>query len=129
MDAPGGTWSTPAISIVAPTGINAYYTTATAAYPTQSGTTQSCGKYYQVVSGDDCATVDLRFGINFTQLQSLNSYLNTNCSNLWLNYDICVAPVSTPIVSTDGFCGVGVTCIGSGFGKSVPLFLLPLYLK
>ena len=87
------------------------------AYPTQSGTTQSCGKYYQVVSGDDCATVDLRFGINFTQLQSLNSYLNTNCSNLWLQYDICVAPVSTPTVSIDGFCGVGVTCTGSGFGK------------
>jgi len=117
LGAPGGTWTIPSVAITTPTGTAAYYTTAAAAYPTQSGTTESCGQYYKVVSGDDCATVDLRFGINFTQLQSLNSYLNTDCTNLWLNYDICVAPVSMPAISTDGSCGVGVTCTGSGFGE------------
>lgn len=117
MEAPGGTWTTPSVTITAPTGTVLYYTTATPAYPTQSGTTESCGKYYQVVSGDDCATVNLRFGLNITQLQSLNTYLDDNCSNLWLDYDVCVAPVSAPTVSSDGSCGVGVTCAESGFGK------------
>lgn len=117
MEAPGGTWTTPSVTITAPMGTALYYTTATPAYPTQSGTTERCGKYYQVVSGDDCATVNLRFGLNVTQLQSLNTYLDDKCSNLWLNYDVCVAPVSAPTVSSDGSCGVGVTCAESGFGK------------
>ncbi|KAJ5051239.1 hypothetical protein NUH16_003435 [Penicillium rubens] len=95
MEAPGGTWTTPSVTITAPTGTASYYTTATPAYPTQSGTTESCGKYYQ----------------------SLNTYLDDNCSNLWLDYDVCVAPVSAPTVSSDGSCGVGVTCAESGFGK------------
>ncbi|KAJ5465375.1 hypothetical protein N7530_009162 [Penicillium desertorum] len=80
MEAPGGTWTTPSVTITAPTGTALYYTTATPAYPTQSGTTESCGKYYQVVSGDDCATVNLRFGFDISQLQSLNTYLDDNCS-------------------------------------------------
>lgn len=117
MEAPGGIWTTPSVTITAPTGTASYYTTATPAYPTQSGTTESCGKYYQVVSGDVCATVNLGFGLNITQLQSLNTYLDDNCSNLWLDYDVCVAPVSAPTVSSDGSCGVGVTCAESGFGK------------
>ncbi|KAJ6133732.1 hypothetical protein N7523_000054 [Penicillium sp. IBT 18751x] len=117
MEAPGGTWTAPSVTITAPTGTDLYYTTATPAYPTQNGTTESCGKYYQVVSGDDCATVNVRFGLNITQLRSLNTYLDDNCSNLWLDYDICVAPVSTPTVSSDGSCGVGVTCAESEFGK------------
>ncbi|KAJ5853015.1 hypothetical protein N7534_005558 [Penicillium rubens] len=89
-----------------PQALPSYYTTATPAYPTQSGTTESCGKYYQVVSGDVCATVNLGFGLNITQLQSLNTYLDDNCSNLWLDYDVCVAPVSAPTVSSDGSCAV-----------------------
>ncbi|CAG8897085.1 unnamed protein product [Penicillium egyptiacum] len=121
MEAPGGTWTAPSVTITAPTGTALYYTTATPAYPTQSGTTESCGKYYQVVSGDDCATVNLRFGLNITQLQSLNTYLDDNCSNLWLDYDVCVAPVSAPTVSSDGSCGAGVTCAESGFGKEYVL--------
>jgi hypothetical protein len=68
MEAPGGIWTTPLVTIIAPTGTALYYATATPAYPTQSGTTESCGKYYQVVLGHDCATVNLRFGLNVTQL-------------------------------------------------------------
>ena len=117
MQAPGGTYPSPSITIAAPTGTAAYYTTATAAYPTQSGTIDDCGLYYQVVAGDDCSSIDLRFGITFTQLQTWNTYLNDNCTNLWLNYDICVAEVSQPTVSTDGSCGLGVTCTGSNFGR------------
>ncbi|PLB55789.1 hypothetical protein P170DRAFT_347218 [Aspergillus steynii IBT 23096] len=117
MEAPGGTWTTPSVTITAPTGTALYYTTAIPAYPTQSGTTESCGKYYQIASGDNCATVNLRFGLNITELPSLNTYLDRTCSNLWIGYDICVAPVSTPTASSDGSCGVGVTCAGSEFGS------------
>uniref|UniRef100_A0A093V8Z9 LysM and putative peptidoglycan-binding domain-containing protein 2 n=1 Tax=Talaromyces marneffei PM1 TaxID=1077442 RepID=A0A093V8Z9_TALMA len=116
LQAPGGTYPSPSVTIVAPTG-TAYYTTATPAYPTQSGTITDCGLYYQVGTSDDCSTVDLRFGITFSQLKKLNTYLDDSCSNLWLNYDICVAEVVQPAISTDGSCGLGVTCIGSTFGS------------
>ncbi|KAF7137081.1 hypothetical protein CNMCM5793_006969 [Aspergillus hiratsukae] len=82
LQAPGGTWATPPVAITAPTGTSQYFTTATPAYPTQNGTTSDCGKYYQVSTGDDCATVDLRFGLNFTTLQALNTFLDDTCSNL-----------------------------------------------
>lgn len=116
--APGGTFPKPNATITAPgaTGEPTYYTAATAAYPTQTGTISECGDYYLVVAGDDCATVDLRFGLNYTQLQEYNTYLDATCSNLWLNYDICVAPVTAQTVSTDGTCPLGVTCVGSAFG-------------
>ncbi|KAF9250461.1 hypothetical protein DTO013E5_5510 [Penicillium roqueforti] len=101
--APGGTFPKPNATITAPgaTGEPTYYTAATAAYPTQSGTISECGNYYLVVAGDDCSTIDLRFGLNFSQLQEYNPYLNSTCGNLWLNYDICVAPVTPETVSTD----------------------------
>ncbi|KAI1454309.1 hypothetical protein F4805DRAFT_326492 [Annulohypoxylon moriforme] len=116
--APGGTYPKPNATITAPgaTGSPTYYTAATPAYPTQSGTISECGNYYLVVSGDNCWTVDQRFGLNFSQLQSYNTYLDDDCLNLWLKYDICVAPVTPQTVSTDGTCPAGVTCVGSGFG-------------
>ncbi|CAI7594905.1 unnamed protein product [Penicillium glandicola] len=116
--APGGTFPKPNATITAPgaTGQATYYTATTAAYPTQTGTIDECGEYYLVVAGDDCSTIDLRFGLNFTQLQEYNTYLNSTCGNLWLNYDICVAPVTPQTVSTDGTCPPGVTCEGSAFG-------------
>lgn len=49
----------------------------------------------------------------------LNTQLWDNCTNLWLNYDYCVYPVTQPPLSTNGLCGpdhgYGV-CEGSGFG-------------
>jgi hypothetical protein len=116
--APGGTFPKPNATVTAPgaTGAPTYYTAATAAYPTQSGTISECGNYYLVVAGDDCSTIDLRFGLNFSQLQEYNPYLNSTCGNLWLNYDICVAPVTPETVSTDGTCPPGVTCVESAFG-------------
>ncbi|KAJ5774825.1 hypothetical protein N7457_009721 [Penicillium paradoxum] len=103
QSAPGGTFPKPNATITAPgaTGAPTYYTAATAAYPTQSGTISECGNYYLVVAGDDCPTIDLRFGLNFSQLQEYNPYLNSTCGNLWLDYDICVAPVTPETVSTD----------------------------
>ncbi|ROW14910.1 hypothetical protein VPNG_03306 [Cytospora leucostoma] len=123
-EAPGGTFPSPTTSIYAQTGTT-YYTTATPAYPTQSGSIHDCGSYYLVVSGDDCYTVDVQFGITFAQLQEYNTFLDANCTNLWLNYDVCVGEVTPPTVSTDGTCGVGVTCEDSGFGDYVPITIFP----
>lgn len=116
--APGGTYPKPNATITAPgaTGSAIFYTAATPAAPTQSGSITECGEYYLVVAGDDCQGVDQRFGINFTQLQTYNTYLDDSCTNLWINYDVCVAPVTPQTVSTDGTCPAGVTCVGSAFG-------------
>ncbi|RDW80989.1 hypothetical protein BP5796_05687 [Coleophoma crateriformis] len=71
--APGGTYIPPTSKIVALTATSAYYTTASASNPTSSGTTKSCGKYYNVVAGDNCNVVCLNNGISFTQLRALNT--------------------------------------------------------
>ncbi|KAF4634252.1 hypothetical protein G7Y89_g3857 [Cudoniella acicularis] len=108
QQAPGGTYPPPVASLYAPTGTSAYYTTAQPAAPTQSGTIPDCGRYYLVMAGDSCNGVALQAGINFTQLQSFNTYLNNACTNLWLSYDVCIAKVTPPSVSKDGTCGPGM---------------------
>ncbi|KAJ5768992.1 hypothetical protein N7520_003551 [Penicillium odoratum] len=115
--APRGTYPKPNATITAPsaTGQATYYIVATTAYPTQSRTIEECGNYYLVVASDDCSTINLRFGLNFSQLQKYNTYLKSTCGNLWLNYDICVAPVTPKTVSTDGTCPAGVTYVRSAF--------------
>ncbi|RMZ89343.1 hypothetical protein DV736_g3420, partial [Chaetothyriales sp. CBS 134916] len=135
---PPGGLGTPTGVISAPTALGQYTTTATASEPTQSGTTADCGLYYNVVSGDTCSSINVRFELNTTLLWQLNPELYTNCTNLWLGYAVCVAPVtpsnttSTPTtsstssttsptgsVSTNGLCGPSngyMTCPGSNFG-------------
>ncbi|KAL2821417.1 hypothetical protein BDW59DRAFT_150071 [Aspergillus cavernicola] len=115
---PGGRFK-PSGVISAPTGAGEYFETATPAEPTQTGTTEDCGRYYKVVSGDTCNSIALRFGITFVDLQSLNTQIWDNCTNLWLDYDVCVAPVSEATISEDGTCGPShgdTICEGSSFG-------------
>lgn len=115
---PGGHY-VPSGVIYAPTAAGSYYTTASASAPTQSGTVQDCGLYYNVVSGDTCNEIALRFGINFTSFQTLNPEINDQCTNLWLNYAVCVAPVTPAPLSTNGACGPAwghATCTGTNFG-------------
>jgi hypothetical protein len=136
--APGGTYIPPTGAIVAPTATSAYYTTASASQPTSSGTTKSCGKYYNVVAGDNCNVVCLNNGISLAQFEALNTQvclhipngtyahltssfqLYSNCTNLWTGYAYCVANVTAVPISTDGTCGPGnsqfATCTGSSFG-------------
>lgn len=107
-------------SAYAPTATTAYHTTATPATPTQSGSVIACGLYYKVVSGDTCNQICLIYGITFAQLQKLNSYLNNDCTNLWLGYSVCVAEVAPEPVSTNGLCGPSndfATCNGTSFGS------------
>ncbi|KAL4902739.1 hypothetical protein BDW74DRAFT_169329 [Aspergillus multicolor] len=95
---PGGRFKASGV-IAAPTGPGEYFTTAIPAQPTQVGTIESCGRYYSVVSGDT---------------------IRDDCTNLWLDYDVCVAPVSKTAVSEDGTCGPShdnTVCEGSSFGE------------
>ncbi|KAM0449210.1 hypothetical protein ACHAO4_007874 [Trichoderma viride] len=106
--------------IYAPTAAGSYYTTASPSIPTQSGTVDSCGLFYNVVAGDTCNEIALRFGINFTDFQTLNPEINSGCTNLWLSYAVCVAPVTPSPLSTNGTCGPAwdhATCTGTNFGK------------
>ncbi|KAL2830491.1 hypothetical protein BDW59DRAFT_177835 [Aspergillus cavernicola] len=115
---PGGRFKASGV-IAAPTGPGEYFTTAIPAQPTQAGTIESCGRYYSVVSGDTCNSIALRFGITFPDFQDLNPEIRDDCTNLWLDYDVCVAPVSSTTVSEDGTCGPShdnTVCEGSSFG-------------
>ncbi|KAL2850523.1 hypothetical protein BJX68DRAFT_255207 [Aspergillus pseudodeflectus] len=56
-------------------------------------TTTSCGAYYDVVAGDDCGNIELKYAISLKDLLFLNQGLWENCTNLWANASYCVAPV------------------------------------
>lgn len=101
---PGGHFSGTGV-IYAPTAAGSYYSTATPAEPTQSGTISDCGLFYNVVSGDTCNSITLRFGISTVELQKLNTFIWDNCTNLWLDNSVCVAEVSAAPTSTNGACG------------------------
>ncbi|ORY13820.1 hypothetical protein BCR34DRAFT_534999 [Clohesyomyces aquaticus] len=119
MGPPGGHWVSNS-TILAPTSAGQYYTTATPLWPTQTGSVADCGKYHQVVDGDTCNLVCLLYGITFDILRKLNTYLNKDCTNLWLKSSVCVAQVSPMPVSQDGLCGPlnnYATCTGSTFGS------------
>ncbi|KAF7316288.1 hypothetical protein MIND_00147500 [Mycena indigotica] len=76
--------------------------------PTVAGTTSNCGRYYQVKQGDICNSVVLANSISLPDFLVLNPEIDTNCTNLWLDYYYCVAafpPLSTvsapPVVTTN----------------------------
>ncbi|CAK5269211.1 unnamed protein product [Mycena citricolor] len=60
--------------------------------PTAPGTTNQCGKYYQVGQGDICNTVVLANSISLPDFVTMNPEIDANCTNLWLSYYYCVAP-------------------------------------
>ncbi|KAF9559712.1 hypothetical protein CPC08DRAFT_637416, partial [Agrocybe pediades] len=60
--------------------------------PTVNGTTSNCGRYYKVQDGDICNTVVLANQISLSDFLLLNPEIDEECSNLWLNYNYCVAP-------------------------------------
>lgn len=86
-DPPGGvvTLDSPAYN---PTGTTGYYATATPSNPKPSGTTDSCGLYHSVVSGDVCQTVCFRYSITLDQFRALNVEILPDCSNLWVGYSV-----------------------------------------
>ncbi|RDW70662.1 uncharacterized protein DSM5745_08173 [Aspergillus mulundensis] len=64
--------------------------------PTMPGIAENCDQFYQISPGDQCGTIAQRHGITTGQLLSWNSEINADCTNLWLDYYICVhVPGST----------------------------------
>lgn len=89
--------------------------------PTAGGSSSYCGEYYRVESGQDCGTIEQRFGIDLKDLcvffRSKNShtfatdrpcslFLNpevlANCTNLLADTYYCVEPVGA-ISSYSGY--------------------------
>ncbi|PSK53207.1 hypothetical protein B9Z65_3407 [Elsinoe australis] len=65
-------------------------TAVTPPAPTQSGVSSKCNKYYKVVEGDSCPSIQAQFGVTLTQLYEWNPSIGADCSNMWLNYAVCV---------------------------------------
>ncbi|KAL2820421.1 hypothetical protein BJX63DRAFT_380755 [Aspergillus granulosus] len=63
------------------------------------GIVDNCDGFYKVSSGDQCGTIAQAHGITTAQLRSWNSEINAECSNLWLDYYICVHIAGAPTTS------------------------------
>ncbi|KAL3954153.1 hypothetical protein ACCO45_012109 [Purpureocillium lilacinum] len=58
--------------------------------PTQPGLAENCDKFHKVVDGDSCDDIEAKAGISHAQFAKWNPYINGKCSNLWLDYYVCV---------------------------------------
>ncbi|EGD89384.2 hypothetical protein H112_03004 [Trichophyton rubrum D6] len=58
--------------------------------PTQPGLAKDCDKFHLVVSGDNCYSIQTKYGISTDQFKAWNPYINAECSNLWADYYVCV---------------------------------------
>ena len=90
------------------TGTDTFNTPVPIPTSTVPNTTLNCGEYYLVQTGDDCSTISLKFNIALTDFLFLNPEVFANCTNLWLNYSYCVAPVGS-ISTYPGYGGATST--------------------
>lgn len=58
------------------------------------GTTSHCGKYYEVMSGDDCHLIALNYTIVLSLFQAINPDVNSDCTNLVPGLFYCVEPTA-----------------------------------
>lgn len=58
-----------------------------------NGTSQHCGRYYEVAKNDYCNLLVVKFGISLRDFRLLNSDINANCTNLYAGESYCVAAV------------------------------------
>ncbi|GAM83791.1 hypothetical protein ANO11243_017810 [Dothideomycetidae sp. 11243] len=59
--------------------------------PTVTGTTNQCRKWYTVVSGDNCYNIAQANGITLAQFYKWNTFIDSNCDNIWPGYSYCVS--------------------------------------
>ncbi|KAI1767737.1 carbohydrate-binding module family 50 protein [Hypoxylon sp. FL1150] len=59
--------------------------------PTPPGTVSNCADCYTVADGDNCYAVSEKFGISIADLENWNPSLSSDCTNLQLGYNYCVA--------------------------------------
>lgn len=90
ISAPGKPYVIPSVSVLAPS-------VATTAVPVPTnianGTNKDCGQYYQVVPGDYCNMIVIKFGISLSDFVFLNPVINVNCTNLFAGESYCVKAV------------------------------------
>ncbi|KAL4924284.1 LysM peptidoglycan-binding domain-containing protein [Aspergillus undulatus] len=65
-------------------------TTVTIPSPTMPGIIDGCEGFYMISEGDTCDNVAKKKGIATYQLKAWNSEINRLCSNLWLDFYVCV---------------------------------------
>jgi LysM repeat protein len=66
-------------------------TTSSSPYqPTQPGLVANCDQFHLVASGDQCDTIEAKYGITDAQFKAWNPSINAQCTNLWLDYYVCV---------------------------------------
>lgn len=54
---------------------------------------QGCAKWYTIISGDGCSSVEQKFGLSATQFFALNPEVKTDCTNLGLGEAYCVKAI------------------------------------
>ncbi|KAL4884128.1 hypothetical protein BJY04DRAFT_215560 [Aspergillus karnatakaensis] len=50
----------------------------------------SCKTYHKVSSGEGCWSIDSAYGITLDQFRKWNPTIDASCSNLWVDYYVCV---------------------------------------
>lgn len=55
------------------------------------GIVSNCKRYSLVVSGDSCEIVSQRYGINVNDFKKWNTYINAQCTNIWLGALVCTS--------------------------------------
>ncbi|KAK8092265.1 uncharacterized protein PG998_015097 [Apiospora kogelbergensis] len=58
--------------------------------PQMPGIAKDCDTFHKVASGDQCDTIAKQYGISQSQLREWNSEINNECTNIWLDYYVCV---------------------------------------
>ncbi|KAG4253278.1 hypothetical protein FPRO03_07238 [Fusarium proliferatum] len=59
--------------------------------PIQSGVTKSCKKFHLVQKTTTCTSIQNYYKITMAQLYKWNPAIGAKCTNLWANYNVCVA--------------------------------------
>ncbi|KAJ6080161.1 hypothetical protein N7467_009914 [Penicillium canescens] len=57
---------------------------------TQPGIAKNCDKFHKVVDGDSCDAIVASARITHSQFSEWNPYINDKCSNIWLDYYVCI---------------------------------------
>jgi len=64
--------------------------TPTGPQPQMPSIVPNCNKYYLVGTDDNCSTIEPEEGVTLAQLLAWNPAVNSQCTNLWLGYYICI---------------------------------------
>ncbi|KFY47397.1 hypothetical protein V495_01947 [Pseudogymnoascus sp. VKM F-4514 (FW-929)] len=94
VTAPGTTTTTSAPTTPPTTTTQGTSTTTSAEptgpSPTMPGIAENCDKFHKIASGDQCDVIETLYGISDNQFKEWNSEISADCSNLWLDYYVCV---------------------------------------